>query len=186
MQARMMKLAGLVTLAAATLLGSGCGGSGGKSMPPPPAANTAPVISAITDRSASQDTAVTVDFGIDDRESGAGSLTVSAMADGTMPFPDDGVVLSGSGAQRTLTLTPLEAVTGTATVTLNVVDPQGAVATRSFQVTVNARDASLRDMALQTFAKGEGDEPTMLNGWTIQQDADDPAVFAALVPAGDE
>ena len=30
------------------------------------------------------------------------------------------------------------------------------------------------------------DAPTTINGLTIQQDDDDPAVFAALIPAGDE
>jgi hypothetical protein len=41
----------------------------------------------------------------------------------------------------------------------------------------------VRAMALETFAKGETDTPTTLNGWTIQQDADDPATFQALIPA---
>ncbi len=36
-------------------------------------------------------------------------------------------------------------------------------------------------MALDTFAKAEADAPTTINGWTIQQDADDPAVFAGLI-----
>ena len=69
---------------------------------------------------------------------------------------------------------------------VRVTDPQGASATRSFQVTVNLRNASIKSMALDTFAKAEADAPTTINGWTIQQDADDPAVFAALIPAGDE
>ncbi len=69
---------------------------------------------------------------------------------------------------------------------MRVMDPQGAATTRSFQVTVNLRNASMKAMALETFAKAESDTPTTINGWTIQQDADDPAVFAALIPAGDE
>ena len=35
-------------------------------------------------------------------------------------------------------------------------------------------------------AKSETDEPTTLKGWTIEQDADDPAVFAPLIAAGGE
>ena len=35
-------------------------------------------------------------------------------------------MLGGSGATRTITLTPLEAATGAANVTLTVTDPQGA------------------------------------------------------------
>jgi hypothetical protein len=102
---------GCAALAAATLALAACGGSGSADgyMPPPPPANTAPTMSAIGNQVADQDTAVTIDFGVDDRESGAAALTVAAAADGTGLFPADGVVLSGSGATRTLTLTPLRA-----------------------------------------------------------------------------
>ena len=61
-------------------------------------------------------------------------------------------------------------------------DPQGATATRSFKVTVNARNASMRSTAIDTFARSETDEQTAVNGLTFQQDADDPAIFAALIP----
>jgi len=148
------------------------------------ASNNAPMISAIADTSADQDSTLKVDFTVDDRDTGAGSLTVEAAADGAALFPDDGVMLSGSGATRTLTLTPLEATGGTATIAIRAVDPQGASVTRSFQVAVSLRNASIRSMALDTFAKGEADAPTTINGWTIQQDADDPAVFAALLGEG--
>ena len=123
---------------------------------------------------------------IEDRETAADSLIVSAAADGTALFPADGVVLSGSGATRTLTLTPLEATTGTATISLRVTDAAGLEATRSFQVAVNAKNASIRALTFDTFAKADADAPTTINGLTIQQDADDPAVFAALIPAGGE
>ena len=95
---------------------------------------------------------------VDDRETAAASLMVSAAADGTTLFPTDGVVLEGSGAMRTLTLTPLEATTGAATITLRVTD-RGRAARRhaAFQVSVNARNASMRTPTLNTFAKAEAD-----------------------------
>jgi len=173
----------LVLLAATTLVVAACGGGDGGSMPPPPPSNSAPAISAINDQSVDQDNTLSIDFGVDDRESGAGSLMVSAAADGNAVFPADGVVLSGSGASRTLTLTPFEATTGTANIAVRVSDPAGAVTTRNFAVAVNARNNSIKAMALDTFAKAENDVPTTINGWTIQQDADDPATFAALIPA---
>ena len=174
----------LAVLAATTLVVTACGGGGGSEPDYP--ANSAPMLSGITNKVADQDTTITLDFGVADRDSDPGSLTVEVAADGTGLVPADGMVLSGSGSTRTLTLTPLEATGGTAAITLRVVDPQGAATTRSFQLTVNLRNASVKAMALDTFAKSESDTPTTINGWTIQQDADDPAVFAALIPAGDE
>ena len=177
---------GIAALAATTLLMAACGGSDKPAMMPP-AANTAPVISAITDKISDQDmVAGPIDFGITDTESGAGNLTLAAAADGNALFPADAVVLSGSGATRSLTLTPLEAATGTATIAIIVSDPQGSSATRTFKVTVNARNASMRDTALGTFAKAEAEEVTAVNGLTFTQDADDPAVFAPLIPAEGE
>jgi hypothetical protein len=172
----------LALLAATTLVVAACGGSGNRSMPPTPASNAPPVISGIPNQMVDQDTPLNLDFGIQDSETVAGSLMVSAVANGTELFPADGVALSGDGATRTLTLTPLEAATGTALITINVADPQGAYTTRAFKVAVLAKYASLRELALDTFAKGEADTPTVVNGWTVQQDADDPATFAALIP----
>ena len=68
--------------------------------------------------------------------------------------PADGITLAGTGAVRTITLTPLEAATGAANVTLTVIDAEGASGHASFRVTVNARSASIQDTALTTFAKG--------------------------------
>jgi hypothetical protein len=175
----------LAMLAATSLVVAACSGGGGGygNTPPPPPANTAPTVSAIDDRSADQDTVLTIDFGINDRESGAADLVVTAAVDGNAVFPADGVVLSGSGAMRKLTLTPLEAATGMANVAIRVSDPQGAATTRSFAVAVNAKNSSVRTLTFETFAKSANDDPTTLNGLTIVQDADDPATFAGLIPA---
>ena len=187
MELRKTKIRHLAALAATTLVVAACGGSGGGSMyTPPPPANSAPAISMIGNQVADQDTEVAIDFAIDDRESGAGALTVAVAADGTGLFPADGVVLSGSGVTRKLLLTPLEATTGSATISISVADPDGLVTTRSFAVAVNAKNASIREKVLETFAKNEPDPPTVLNGWTAQQDADDPATFAGLIPSGEE
>jgi hypothetical protein len=177
----------VAVLAATTLVVAACSSSNNPGPMPPPAANTAPVISGITDRSSDQDTVIgPLDFGITDGESDAGTLMVSVATDSNAVFPADGLVLSGTGATRSLTLTPFEAATGTATIALLVTDPDGASATRTFKVTVNAKNASIRSVALDTFAKAESDDVTAVNGFTFQQDADDPEVFAPLIPEGDE
>jgi len=173
---------GSAVLAATTLVVAACGSDGRGQTPPPPAANTAPVMSVVADRSVDQDTAIgPIEFGITDRESDVGTLTLTAAADSGSVFPADGLVLGGSGAKRTLTLTPLESATGTSAITLTLKDPDGASLVRTFNVTVNARAASMRGAALTTFAKAETDEPTAVNGFTFSQDADDPAIFEPLV-----
>jgi len=177
----------LVLLAATTLVVAACGSSGGGDMQPTPMANTAPGISAISDLSVDQDTVVgPIEFSVTDAETSASQLTVTAGASGTSVFPADGVAVAGTGAARSITLTPLEATTGTASITLTVIDGEGVSTARSFQVTVNARNASIRDWALATFAKAEADEVTVMNGYTFTQDADDPAIFQPLIGAGDE
>jgi hypothetical protein len=172
----------LALLAATTLVVAACGGSDQRPMGPAAPMNSPPVITGVLDQTIDQDNALSVEFGVQDRETGAGSLKVTAVAnDGTL-FPADGVLLTGTGATRQLTLTPLEAATGAASISIGVTDADGGYTARTFKVTVNARSASMRDLAVATFAKGEADEATSINGVTFQQDADDPAVFAALVP----
>jgi predicted component of type VI protein secretion system len=174
----------LVLLVATTLVVAAC--SSNKHDTPTPPANAAPTISAVADKNSPQDTVVgPIDFSVADAESTSRELTVTAVADGTSLFPADGVVLGGDDSARTLTLTPLEAATGTANITLSVVDTQGVTTTRTFMVTVTAQNASVKDTTLDTYAKGESAEPTPLNGFTFQQDADDPATFDAQVGTGD-
>jgi hypothetical protein len=174
-------------LAVATILVAACGGGGKDPMTPVPPQNTAPAVSSIVNQSADQDTRIgPIGFGIADSESDVGTLKIVAAADSSDLFPADGIVLGGTGASRTLTLMPFEAHTGTATISVLVSDPQGAMTTRTFTVTVKARPASMKDVTLSTFAKGASDEPTAVGGFTFSQDADEPATFAVLIPAGDE
>ena len=178
-------IARLVLLAATTLTVAACGSNGG-GMSPPTVANSAPAISAIGDRSVDQDTVVgPIEFSVTDAETPANQLTVTVDAAANSVFPADGITLTGDGAMRSITLTPFEATTGTASITLTVIDGEGARTARSFQVAVNARNASIKDWALTTFAKAETDEVTTMNGLTFTQDADDPAIFAPLI-GGDE
>jgi len=176
----------LVLLAATTIVVAACGG-GDKGSMTPPAANAAPTVSVVPDTNSDQDSVVgPLEFRVADRESDASLLKVSAAADGVAVVPADGLALGGSGAMRSITLTPLEAATGTVKVTLTVTDPQGAVSTRSFTVNVNARSASMRESSLATFAKGESDDATTINGYTYTQDADDPAIYEPLIGAEEE
>jgi len=176
----------LVLLAATTLVVAACGSSNGDRMQPAPMANMAPTITAISDRSVDQDTVVgPIEFSVSDAETPANQLTVIAGASGNTVFPADGITLAGSGATRSITLTPFEATTGSTSITLIVIDAEGARTERAFQVAVNARNVSVKDWTLTTFIKAESDEVTTMNGYTFTQDADDPAIFQPLI-GGDE
>lgn len=188
MSSRNTNKTGVVLLAATTLVVAACGGgSGGDDPMPTPPVNSAPAISAITDLTSLQDTVVgPIEFSIADPETDASMLKVSAAADGVSVVPADGIALGGSGAVRSITLTPLEAATGAVNVTLTVTDAQGAIGTRSFRVMVNERNASIREAALASYAKAGSDEPLVVNGITWIQDADDPAIFAPYMGTGEE
>jgi hypothetical protein len=176
-----------MAVAALVLAACGGGGGGGDMGPPPPAANTAPTISAIAGKVSDQDTVIgPIDFSIGDKESDAAMLSITATADSTSVIPADGITFAGSGAARTITLTPLEAVTGAVNVSIAVADPQGATTTRTFGVTVNAKPASVREWSLAIFAQGENDSASEMNGYTFAQDADDPAIYEPLIGAGEE
>jgi hypothetical protein len=178
----MKKQTHIALLVATTLVVAACS-SNDRDPPDVPQANMAPAISAISSKTANQDTAIPVEFTVQDDATAANTLTVSVAADGTTLFPADGLTLTGTGTTRTLTLMPLEAVTGSANIIITVTDAQGASANRSFGVTVNALPASFRDVTVSTFGKAETAEVTPLNGFTFAQDANDPATFDALVGA---
>jgi hypothetical protein len=179
----MKTLKSLSLLAAATLVVAACSSNDSPRTPRAPV-NESPTIGAVADQAVDQDTVIgPLEFAVTDKETNSAMLQVTAAADSASLFPPDGVVVAGSGATRSITLSPLEAATGMATIALIVVDGAGASSVRSFKVVVNAKNASIRDVSLSTFAKAESDDPTVINGLTFAQDADDPATFNALIPA---
>lgn len=182
MNVRHTNYLGSALLAATTLVVAACSGGKGRYVPPAAPQNAAPTIAAIADRSADQDTNVSVEVAVADAETPVAQLTVTAKADAGTLFPADGVVLGGSGATRTLTLTPLEAQTGAATITISAIDAQGLTTTRAFKVTVNAKTASAWATLQSVYQKGEKDSAVALNGFTYTQDVGDQ-INALLPPA---
>ncbi len=101
--------------------------------------NDAPAISDVTGKSTDEDTPLAdIPFTIGDAETPAGSLTVSATSDNQTLVPDGNITLGGSGANRTVSLTPAANRSGSATITLTVRDGSGASRTDTFVLTVNA------------------------------------------------
>jgi parallel beta-helix repeat protein len=106
---------------------------------PPPAdpVNTAPTISPIGDVTiAFNGTSGPIAFTVGDAETPAGSLVVTVSSSNNQLLPPEGLVLGGSGSDRTLGITPARKKFGTAVVTVTVTDAGGLSTSVSFTVTV--------------------------------------------------
>ena len=100
-------------------------------------ANTAPTISNVADQSTDEDTATgAIPFTVGDAQTAAGALAVTASSSNTALVPNANIVLGGSGANRTITITPAANLSGTTTITLTVTDAGGLTATDTFVLTV--------------------------------------------------
>ena len=95
----------------------------------------APIISEISDQTMDRDTSLTIDFTVDDVETPASGLDVTVSSSASGLFPSAGLVLGGSGENRTLKLMPAAGETGTADVTVSVNDGT-TVTDEQFTVTV--------------------------------------------------
>jgi len=85
--------------------------------------NSAPTISSVTDKSTGENVALgPVSFTIGDAQTAASALTVQAVSYNTNLLPVANIVLGGSGASRTVTLTPATNQSGSAAVLLLVSD----------------------------------------------------------------
>ena len=99
--------------------------------------NTPPGIAAIPDQRVAFNTgSIAVPFFVSDPESQATNLTVIGHSSDQALLPDASIVFSGTGTNRTVTLTPAAGRSGTATVSLTVTDPQGLSQTVSFTFNV--------------------------------------------------
>jgi len=127
------------------------------------ASNTPPTISDITDRTINEDANTgAVAFTVGDAQTAAGSLTVSGSSSNTALVPNANIVFGGSGANRTVTVTPLANQNGAATITVTVSDGS-LTGTDTFVLTVNpvndvpsftkgANQTVLEDAAAQSVA----------------------------------
>ena len=99
--------------------------------------NDSPTISTITDVAGKAGTPTeSVSFTVGDIDSPLDSISVLARSDTQTLVADAGILVSGNGAQRTVTVYPSAAKTGKAVITLTAIDDGGATATTSFGVTI--------------------------------------------------
>ena len=99
--------------------------------------NDSPTITAIANQTIDEDKSTNVlNFSVSDIDNLAGSLVVTATSSNTDLVSTGNIVLTGSGANRSVKMTPLPNHFGSTTITLTVTDPGGASSSKSFQLTV--------------------------------------------------
>ncbi|MSU34305.1 MAG: hypothetical protein EXS36_04205 [Pedosphaera sp.] len=104
---------------------------GSHSTDPPPS------LSLIPNRTTFEDTTTpAIEFTPSDTETPAAILEVSAVSTNPVLLPPIGIALGGSGANRTLTLTPAKDESGVATVSVVVKDGGSLMAANRFELTV--------------------------------------------------
>ena len=99
--------------------------------------NDLPVIGAIASQLTDEDVVKVINFTISDIETPVASLIVSASSSDTGLVPNGNLVLGGSGADRTLSITPAANQSGSSTITLTVSDADGGSVSASFLLVVN-------------------------------------------------
>jgi hypothetical protein len=87
-------------------------------------------------RSINEDESLVLPLFVNDSETGASSVRVTAISSNTAVVSSSGIAITGEGENRTLTVTPLPDVSGTTTITVSATD--GALVNRQpFTLTVN-------------------------------------------------
>jgi len=122
------------------------------------ATNNSPTISAIANQTIARNGVTTaIPFTIGDQETAASALTVSASSTNSALVPNANIVFGGSGASRTVTVTPVANQVGTSLITVTVNDGNGGTASEPFLLTVAYSNAA----------------PTLnlINNLTINEDA---------------
>ncbi|MFN6017434.1 MAG: SUMF1/EgtB/PvdO family nonheme iron enzyme [Verrucomicrobiota bacterium] len=117
-------------------------------------ANTAPTISDIAAQSINVGgNTGALAFTIGDAQTAASSLTLSGSSSNTTLVPNASIVFGGSGASRTVTVTPANGQSGTATITVTVSD-SSLTASDTFVLTVNTAP-TISDIAAQSITAGD-------------------------------
>jgi YVTN family beta-propeller protein len=137
------------------------------------ATNTAPTISNIADRSTLEDTGTgAIAFTVGDAETAAGSLTLSGTSSNQSVVANSGIVFGGSGANRTVAVTPVANANGAATITVTVSDGS-LTGSDTFVLTVIAVNdpPTISSVASQTGAAGVPVGPLALTVGDIETPA---------------
>lgn len=144
--------------------------------------NDLPTITAIDNFTIEEDTATgPIPIVVGDAETPAGALTLTVVSSDTRLIPLTGIVFSGSGSNRTVTITPAAGEVGVATIDITISDsalPLIGRTTETFSIRVDPKPAyalidlgALPDPRINSFAGGVNDLGWAV-GWAQSQDVD--------------
>ena len=145
--------------------------------------NTAPTISTIANQTTTSGTATTAgSFTVNDAETTPAALTLSGSSSNTTLIPNANITFGGSGANRTVSVTPAAGQTGTATITVTVTDGGGLTAQTTFTVTVTAAASAptITSAASTTFTVNTSNSFTV----TTTGSPNATLTFTGTLPAG--
>ncbi|MDA7880792.1 hypothetical protein N9A94_00625 [Akkermansiaceae bacterium] len=150
------------------------------------AANPAPSITSISDQVLSVNTSTSaLPFAIEDEGTPASSLELTGTSNNTALIPNTGIIFGGSGANRTVTITPASGARGTAEITVQVSDGTYSAET-VFTVTVEGIKELVAGWDTWDSATAPGATVTASGivatatasgtggNWTITDNVDDP------------
>lgn len=156
------------SLAVAALLVAACGNSGSNG----PAPNQPPTISAIADMAiTANQTSQPIGFTVNDEQPDV--LVTTVITDNPEIVPEDGLMLSGAGTARQLTVTPVIDRAGDAFITIMVTDADGLTDGSTFLLTVEPEQKSMQQFTRASFADDADGEPELVNAIQFVQDAND-------------
>ena len=146
--------------------------------------NAVPTISDVANQATNEDTATSaLAVTLGDEETAVADLTLSAISSAQGLVPDANIVLGGSGASRTVTVTPASNQSGSATITLTVSDGT-ASSTDTFVLTVNAVNDAPTISDVSSLSTNEDAATSALAVTLGDADADDLTLSASSSAQG--
>ncbi|MBX3744105.1 MAG: hypothetical protein KF833_02245 [Verrucomicrobiae bacterium] len=122
-------------------------------------ASSPPTIQSVPNQTTPEEVPKTVFFTVSDLQTPAGSLVVTATSSNPSIVAAGDMQLGGSGANRSITLSPRPNATGTTSITLTVRDGESLTASTSFNLTVNnVNDAPIAGSRYGLVFDGVNDE----------------------------
>lgn len=146
--------------------------------------NLAPQISDILNTSPWEDNIVVRNFTINDLETPVENLTLSATSSNPTKIPVENIVFGGSGANRTVTVTPAANAVGPVTITIEVKDAGAATSQDSFTFTMQQVNDPPLISTIANFLIPQGAAPTPA-AFTLQDPDTDPTLITVIPDVAD-